>query len=322
MLRAYEHSSEERTRKGALDQNSVKEILGSAILMKAPPTQIRAHLRKKGLLVLETRQITQLKTRHKAKIGAKVLSTKDFKDLCEKHSAVPDDEHKPFITFFHAEGNFLLKKVTELCAFFTTRSLLSQVRLRSNMLHLDATYKVIWEGFPCVIPCISDFGNKEHPLGLAVIRTEDEAHFAMVIRALKEAIFMHAQNFNWRPRYLIKDTAPAIKNAFISVFGDTGTYIDCWAHVARNTFDKIIKAKLPITVFQDIQFLQGLSTRQAFHIGLDLFLSHYEKISEKKMMDFLIYFKKEYVRMFPGWYEGFAPGIPSTNNAQERLHNT
>ncbi len=40
----------------------------------------------------------------------------------------------------------------------------------------------------------------------------------------------------------------------------------------------------------------------------------------KRIENFLEKFKKLWLDKDPGWYEGFAPGVPSTDNALESLH--
>ena len=40
-------------------------------------------------------------------------------------------------------------------------------------------------------------------------------------------------------------------------------------------------------------------------------------VHRSRMDKFLAYFDKEWVKNHPNWYEGFAKGIPSTNNALE-----
>ena len=41
----------------------------------------------------------------------------------------------------------------------------------------------------------------------------------------------------------------------------------------------------------------------------------------KDTANFMIYFEKTWIKQHPGWYEGFAPGIPSTNNSLESTND-
>jgi hypothetical protein len=122
--------------------------------------------------------------------------------------------------------------------------------------------------------------------------------------------------FHWKPKVIIKDCCPAIKNAFTKVFGDSGKKaVDCWFHVKQNLIAKlksISDQTLRASLKADINILQSLPTGSSFNHGLNLFLNFWEKV--ESVATFLAYFKSQYVRKFPGWYEAFAPGFPSTNN--------
>ena len=53
----------------------------------------------------------------------------------------------------------------------TSRRLLNIASL-SKKLHVDATFKPIWQGFPVLIPGTTDGNRKFHGFGLAVCTTE------------------------------------------------------------------------------------------------------------------------------------------------------
>ncbi len=57
--------------------------------------------------------------------------------------------------------------------FVTTKRLLFNATI-SNKSHADATYKLIWQGFPCLIIGTTDMIRQFHPYGFAVCSNEKE----------------------------------------------------------------------------------------------------------------------------------------------------
>ena len=208
--------------------------------------------------------------------------------------------------------------------FFSTTMLLSLVRKRGDVLHIDGTYRTTWANVIVVIPIISDYGNHAHPLGIAVIDKETEMEYESLLKGMQSAFRTHLDGLVWKPKVLIKDCADAITNGFLNVFrGESNlTTVDCWFHVKINIktrLDKLKNKKLSRDLEFAIGFLQALPTLYAFKNRLSLFLQKYDMNVEAKT--FLKYFENEYVEKHPNWFEAQALGYPSTNNAQESLHN-
>jgi hypothetical protein len=53
-----------------------------------------------------------------------------------------------------------------------------------------------------------------------------------------------------------------------------------------------------------------------------LFKSKWSALKNEATNEFLAYFKQEWIVQHPGWYEGYAPGVPSTNNALESTNGS
>ena len=92
----------------------------------------------------------------------------------------------------------------------------------------------------------------------------------------------------------------------------------CWAHMIR-CVDKRLKsipAKMRNEIRSDIEFLQLSSSETISTKGFDLFKTKWQNksVAIDNLFD---YFIEQWISQCPGWYEGFAPGIPSTNNALE-----
>jgi len=58
---------------------------------------------------------------------------------------------------------------------------------------------------------------------------------------------------------------------------------------------------------------------QASKLCAEIFLKKWSK--NERVKPFLNYFESEYLNSRSGWYEGNAPGFPSTNNGRESLNN-
>jgi hypothetical protein len=68
---------------------------------------------------------------------------------------------------------------------------------------------------------------------------------------------------------------------------------------------------------QDIYTLQLCESEEIFDAAYALFKRKW--LNKSKAVENFIndYFDKIWIQQHPGWYEGFAPGIPSTNNGLE-----
>ena len=316
VLTAGEHSTLPKQAKNRLPPECIAAMEEACMFIDQTPKVLRQMLRKKGLKVLSVSQIMNWKSRKKSKEQEGLPTTfSELSEMCSGNS-VPDnqDPHKAFIAYHHVDPSGDIAVI-----FVTTVSLLSQVRLRDDIVHLDATYKMTWERYPCVIPCLTDYNSSGHPLGFAIMKKEDEEHFTILLRGMAESVYIHVNKFVWRPKVLIKDCSPAIGNSFRHLFGEEVTVVDCWAHVARNIYDKLTVCKC-LDLLQDIRLLQRQGNVNVFKIGLQLFLDYYNMHGNAQVKEFLLYFKKEYVSMFRGWNEAHAPGYPSTNNSQEVQH--
>jgi len=101
--------------------------------------------------------------------------------------------------------------------FFTTRHLMALVSKHCKLLQLDATYKLLWLGFPVLIAGFTDMDKVFHPIGLALCRDEKAEDFDFVCRGILHGIercgYPMLENVN-----LMADAADAITNGFQSCF--------------------------------------------------------------------------------------------------------
>lgn len=113
-------------------------------------------------------------------------------------------------------------------------------------------------------------------------------------------------------------------NAFEKVFGSNFKRIMCWAHAERAMKKKLLFIKdkeLYEQLVKDLYSLQSSFSQSKFDIGYKLFREKWEKV-EGMTKYFDDYFEDEWINSSnQGWFEGLAPGYPSTNNGLESTNN-
>jgi hypothetical protein len=117
--------------------------------------------------------------------------------------------------------------------FFTTKRLLLITTNNNHYICADATYKLIWQGYPVHIVGTTDRAKKFHPFGLLICINEKEEDFKFMFQSVKDAV-KNVHNFDYHPTTLIANASSAITNGFKSVFDQVGSSVMCWAHLLRN----------------------------------------------------------------------------------------
>lgn len=67
----------------------------------------------------------------------------------------------------------------------------------------------------------------------------------------------------------------------------------------------------------DVNILQSSESSEIFLKASELFKEKWLKKNDPHIAKFIEYFTKQWLETLPSWYEGYAPGLPSTNNALE-----
>jgi len=91
--------------------------------------------------------------------------------------------------------------------FATTLRLLGLLKL-SSVIMTDATYKLIWQGYPCIVVGVVDNNKNFHPIGFIVCDSEDSDDFEFVFSSIKTF------DPDYKPDFLVADCADAITNGF------------------------------------------------------------------------------------------------------------
>lgn len=193
---------------------------------------------KKVLNELEKRKIiapmiTQIRNYlHQLRIkkyGPVNISLGKIKTWCQSHSSIPDCQDEFFIGAYDIEYS---EEESTLRFLATTKRLLTYATM-SQHIAIDATYKLIWQGYPVFVFGTTDYNKAFHPYGISVCLNEKFEDFEFIFKTI-QICCLKVFNFNYQPSILLADGSDAITKGFESVFGSCNKRIMCWAHVIRN----------------------------------------------------------------------------------------
>jgi hypothetical protein len=206
--------------------------------------------------------------------------------------------------------------------FLITSKFLLKQAIGTSLVATDATYKLLWLGMPVLIVGTTDAKRQFHPFAIGVCTNETARDFQFVFSSLIEGVKKHFDT-DYKPDILLADSAPAITNGFKSAFGyqdDDFIRLNCWPHTERN-LDKKIKGiksdKIRREVKTDIHLIQLANTRDDFKFLWDQFCKKWRSKRMSDVSTFVEYMEKNWIKINCNWYEGAAPGYPSSNNALE-----
>lgn len=256
---------------------------------------------------------TFLKKLNEEKYGKEKLNCGTLEKWLAECSPVPDSDTQPFVLNY--EMNYEDEEKIDFRFVVSTKLLLNQA-IGCEKLHVDATYKIIWQGFPVLVVGTTDMHRAFHPIGVAVCTNEQERDFEFIFASVKDKI-RSIFDSNFDPEYVIADAAAQIRNAGKKVFGIDIKIIMCWFHMHKNVSDKVptfLKELSKQSQFMaDLEILQVAKTQEIFNKALVLFMNKWREESD----GLIDYFDNVWVRQNPNWYEAFAKLTPSTNNAME-----
>lgn len=108
-------------------------------------SEIIEKLNQHGLKATST-QIYNLLQRYKtANYGERNMTLNQLKEYCTEHEEIPEDIDQVYIADKFFEAGFT--EANEVRVFLTTKRLI-QLALHTKHLCIDATYKLLWQGFP------------------------------------------------------------------------------------------------------------------------------------------------------------------------------
>lgn len=245
----------------------------------------------------------------KFKYGSKAISLEELEKWLQNHIDVPEDIHQVFVMSYCINESDPPK-----FRFALSTKYLLKLASCATVLHADATYKLLWQGFPIFILGTTDKNNKLYPFCLAVSNSVTTEDFEMLFSGLKTSVASLYEH-TLQPDVLVCDATKAIQNSFTNVFGNEPKVRMCWAHARKDMKTKLeqtIELENQNYILKDIDCLQTATSPQVFDLASELFLKKWEKEEA-----FTNYFKEEWLVNNRYWYLGVAPNSPITNNALE-----
>lgn len=304
-----------RTNYGISDQTKLE--INSLFDLHLKPKAILAALQKIDGIQLPTKKQlgNYLSDRRKIKFGQPIIHLGELEKWIIEHKNIPEDEDEPFVMKY-----WILESDQPKFRFALTTKKLLKFASSIDVLHVDATYKLIWQGFPVLIIGTTNKNRKFYPLCLGVATNEQKEDFELVFNGLKENI-LSLLEVDFKPKVLVSDAAQAIKNAFLEVFGSDTTVRMCWAHAIKNMkkkVDKTVEKKERKDIMEDIYALHNASSPEIFNAASQAFIvKHASKAS------FIKYFEQEWLINNPNWFLGAAATLsPTTNNALEAFNKS
>lgn len=293
----------------------VKEAVKSLYKLNVTkPKMVTVNLVKQGFDPPPKPLLTNfLKKLNDEKYGKDQIHCGTLEKWLQDTTPLPESDVQPFILSY--EMNYDDEKNIDF-RFVATTKLLLKNAIGSNRFHADATYKIIWQGFPVLVVGITDKHRAFHPVAVAVCTTEQEKDFTFIFASVKKGI-LSIFGVSFDPEYFIADAAIQIHNAAKKVFGPNIKIIMCWYHMHRKVADKtptFLKELSKQTQFlSDLEKLQVAKSPEIFEIALELFINKW-RVEAEGLID---YFERQWVEKNRNWYESFAKCVPSTNNALE-----
>ena len=147
---------------------------------------------------------------------------------------------------------------TRFCVIFSTKKLLSFLS-KSDVLHLDATYRLVWQGYPVLIVGVTSSTGKFYGSMVVLSSHEDSDAIAEIYKFIHDTQDVH-------PKFRMGDGATSITKAGREIFGECNECngaqrLMCWSHVHRalvpqlkplNSLDK----ELGKNLLKDIEEIQ------------------------------------------------------------------
>lgn len=284
-----------------------------ALVGVTKPNQILKAVRENGMPEPPKSALNNYLARRKRKQGNTHLNVSDFLIWCQRHAEKPDDDDLPFVIGYDCIIDENELQPISIHAVVSTSRLLKILASSSN-LHVDSTYKLNYEGYPVFIGGISDLGKHFHPCFIMLSSGESAEDYKFAFQALLNSLPEYC------PSVLVADAAEAITVGFREVIGDGFLRVTCWAHVNPAYEKRLICIKdkaVRNEINKEIHLLQVCSDPDVFKQASLLWLKKWQRSSVTGVTDFVSYFKAQWLDNNYGWYEGYAPQHPSTNNGLE-----
>ncbi|CAF4494856.1 unnamed protein product, partial [Rotaria magnacalcarata] len=219
--------------------------------LKLKPKAIIEVLHECGITTPSIHQLNNfLRTIKSTKLDPTSISLGEIEQWCLKSSqSIPESDDAPFFASYQIiydddgdinENNF---------RFFITIKRLLQTASISKKIHADATYKLVWQGFPVLIIGATDLDRHFHLFGMAICSNEATQDFRFIFRALQKGMKkLNLEEID--PDFLIADDADAIRVGHFTP--STNNALEATNNVIKK--EHTLRERLPLSRFKVLAF--------------------------------------------------------------------
>lgn len=250
--------------------------------------------------------------------GKGPLTMGELSKFANERMAIPEDDDEAFVVLFERSPSNLKPDDPNVFyrLFISTKRLLRE-SADATTLHADATKKITTDNNPLLVIGSTDKTKKFHLIGFTISSNETGAAYKMSFDAVKKGVAEVVQK-DFKPKVLVADADPDIRNGFHATFGDNLPVVMCYAHVVRN-----VGTKYPFNtkenkgpLLKDLRILHNAYSPEIFQTGCDLFVDKW-KTTEPRVIQLI---QKSFIDMNNTWYIGYQFGVPTTDNALENFN--
>ncbi|CAF0979499.1 unnamed protein product [Brachionus calyciflorus] len=260
--------------------------------MNMKPSTILDMLEQHKMECPSIRQLNNfLSNYRRSQNGSKCITMSELVEFVSPKLSVPNDVDEAFVAAYEYDAPSIEKRWFRL--FITTKRLIS-LATKANHVLADATYKLVYEGYPSLTIGTTDQNKKFHHFGIGITTNEKQEDYTFLFQTLKNTVEAN-EGVEYQPDTLIADNAQEITNGFANVF-KMKKRVNCWAHAIRNIDNELNRIEINTRhkIRQDIINIQILTSRTQFDKAIQIFIKKWKKLIESKVNDFLEYFHKQW----------------------------
>ena len=292
---------------------AANKVIEMCVKNHATPTVTMRHLRDQGVFgsgkepTMASLRNKMSSMRKRLNMSENLYTTHELRNKAKEYSKQPEDDDEGWIPFCKIEDESLDKE-TRFLIIFTTNNLLKRIH-QSKQLHVDATYRLNFQGFPVFVVGVSSATGRFYGTMTVLSSHEDSRAWTELYQ------FIHDQGAHFQ--YFMADGAKAITSAQHAVFSQCdqcsqGQRLMCYPHVHRNIRNKIGSVgSVSKKLLEDIGSLQWSSTSlETFKQVFQLLREKYEasEAGGGKISEFFKYVDSTWVSSQENlWFEGANP---------------
>jgi hypothetical protein len=267
--------------------------------------------------------VTFVQSYKKKNFGTATPTLAELADFAAKHLVEPENIDAAPVDEAIVLGFEAPDEVDELGNPFF-RLVISSKRLLQHVppsdfkqIQADATYKLMWQGFPVLVFGSSDANKRLHPVCIAVCAHEREDDFRFAFESLQRFVP------ELSPQFCLSDGAEAAYNGARQVWPDIQRVM-CFSHVFMNCEKKsnsVTDSELRSELLTSITTVQLAPSAAHFENAIACFESSFLGISGD-CDNFVQYFVQQWGIQLSPWYEGVHLDEILNNSGIEGVNST